>query len=90
MSNPNDPFAVPDWLLDAWQSAINNSKGVSTELLIAQAWANAEARKAQAGSWSFWNEASLLAIIGWREVYRRNASTSEANRTEDRDQPAGD
>lgn len=88
MTQKSDPFAVPAWLIDAWQSAVNNSMGVSQETLIAETSKTFSQNKHKAGSWSYWNEASKLAIIGWREVVKYRESQSETDRGETGDRPS--
>lgn len=77
MTKPYDPFAVPEWLADAWQAAINNSRMVPTDFLMAQMSDALDGRPLPGSSWTRWNQASMLAVIGWRQVVAYRASLED-------------
>lgn len=68
MSTP-DPYALPEWMLDAWAAGINTSKYDSDEHIIERIErALRDKRSRSVNSWSMWTTAALMSMLGWRQV----------------------
>lgn len=80
----------PEWLLDAWQAGISRFSLRSHDELIKEIQQRLDKGNPSPGTWDFWNLASIMALLGWKEVKRASESDSETDREEDDRDPAGE
>lgn len=69
-------FRELEWLLDAWQAGLNRNSLSTREELIANIQSRLSKGLPRSGTWDFWNLASMMAILGWREVKSTSDSGS--------------
>ena len=89
-TNRKHAYSEPEWLIDAWQAAINNYQMRSRDYLINEIKHRLETGRPSSGTWDFWNLASMLAILGWKEVQGATESDGETDGEETGDQSAGE